>query len=171
MLLWKGRVRWVPCHHGIAHPQVAEGGDGFQIWKIAMNILNKESRRAEKDRYYRVLTMVYSTQRYWVFGLCPSSGLFLNNSEKTHCYLGKIRTMDKIRKPNISDQKRGVPPASGLGVGLKLLTVKYKLVTKDHKKPPKWADSLDKRPKRKKLDMRFGTWNIWLWIGTSGGLL
>jgi hypothetical protein len=22
-------------------------------------------------RYYRVLTMVYNTQRYWVFGLCP----------------------------------------------------------------------------------------------------
>jgi hypothetical protein len=25
-------------------------------------------------RYYRVLTMVYNTQRYWVFGLYPSSG-------------------------------------------------------------------------------------------------
>jgi hypothetical protein len=22
------------------------------------------------------------TQRYWVFGLCPSSGFFLNNNEK-----------------------------------------------------------------------------------------
>jgi hypothetical protein len=33
-------------------------------------------------RYYRVLTMVYNTQRYWVFGLCPSSGFFLNNNEK-----------------------------------------------------------------------------------------
>jgi hypothetical protein len=31
---------------------------------------------------YRVLTMVYNTQRYWVFGLCPSSGFFLNNNEK-----------------------------------------------------------------------------------------
>jgi hypothetical protein len=28
-------------------------------------------------RYYRVLMMVYNTQRYWVFGLCPSSGFFL----------------------------------------------------------------------------------------------
>jgi hypothetical protein len=36
-------------------------------------------------RYYRVLTMVYNTQRYWVFGL-----------------LGIIRTMDKVWKPNIS---------------------------------------------------------------------
>jgi hypothetical protein len=38
-------------------------------------------------RYYRVLTMVYNTQRNVVF---------------FHCYLGKIRTMDKVRKPNIS---------------------------------------------------------------------
>jgi hypothetical protein len=35
-----------------------------------------------------------------------------------------------------------------------------KLVTKDHKKPRTWTDSLDKRPKRKKMDMRFGTWNV-----------
>jgi hypothetical protein len=34
------------------------------------------------------------------------------------------------------------------------------LVTKDHKKPHTWAESLDKRPKRKKMDMRFGTWNV-----------
>jgi hypothetical protein len=24
----------------------------------------------------------YNTQRYWVFGLCPSSGFFLDNNEK-----------------------------------------------------------------------------------------
>jgi hypothetical protein len=28
------------------------------------------------SRYYKVLTMVYNTQRYWIFGLCPSSGSF-----------------------------------------------------------------------------------------------
>jgi hypothetical protein len=28
------------CHHGMAHPQVAEG-DGLQIRRIATNILNK----------------------------------------------------------------------------------------------------------------------------------
>jgi hypothetical protein len=33
--------------------------------------LGKQSCRC---RYYRVLTMVYNTQRYWGFGLCPSSG-------------------------------------------------------------------------------------------------
>jgi hypothetical protein len=26
--------------------------------------------------------------------------------------------------------------------------------------PQNWMDSLDKRPKRKKMDMRFGTWNV-----------
>jgi hypothetical protein len=40
-----------------------------------------------------------------------------------------------------------------LGVGLtKLLTVKNKLVTKILKKPRTWTDSLDKQPKRKKMD-------------------
>jgi hypothetical protein len=30
---------------------------------------------------------------------------------------------------------------------------------KIHKKPWTWADSLDNGPKRKKMDLRFGTWN------------
>jgi hypothetical protein len=41
-------VRWVPCHHGMALPQVADGGDGLQIWKVAANILNKQSLTADK---------------------------------------------------------------------------------------------------------------------------
>jgi hypothetical protein len=84
-------------------------------------------------RYYRVLTMVYNTQRYWVFGLCPSSGFFLNNSEKTqrfgnwicfrnivffHCYLGKIRMMDKVRKPNISAYCAALMKHISVGVSL-----------------------------------------------------
>jgi hypothetical protein len=44
---------------------------------------DKESKTGiSRNRYYRVLTLVYNTQRYWVFGLCPSSGYFLNNNEK-----------------------------------------------------------------------------------------
>jgi hypothetical protein len=39
-------VRWVPCHHGMACPQVVDEGDGLQIWKVAVNILNKHN--AEK---------------------------------------------------------------------------------------------------------------------------
>jgi hypothetical protein len=31
-----------PCHQCIMHPSVVEGEDSFQIWKVAMNILNKQ---------------------------------------------------------------------------------------------------------------------------------
>jgi hypothetical protein len=31
----------------MARPQVADGGDGLQIWRIAENILNKQSQKAE----------------------------------------------------------------------------------------------------------------------------
>jgi len=31
-----------PCHHSITCPQVADGGYGFQIWRVAANILNRQ---------------------------------------------------------------------------------------------------------------------------------
>jgi hypothetical protein len=40
-----------------------------------------------------------------------------------------------------------------------LLAIKNKLVTKILKVRT-WMDSLDKRPKRKNMYMRFGTWNV-----------
>jgi hypothetical protein len=40
-------VKWVLCHHGMARSQVADGGDGLQIWKVAAKILNKHSRIAD----------------------------------------------------------------------------------------------------------------------------
>jgi hypothetical protein len=40
-------VRWVPCHHSMACPQVADGEDGLQIWRVAANISNKQSRTAD----------------------------------------------------------------------------------------------------------------------------
>jgi hypothetical protein len=42
-------ARWAPCHHGMARPQVAHGGDGLQMWRVAASILNKQSRRAKKE--------------------------------------------------------------------------------------------------------------------------
>jgi hypothetical protein len=36
----------VPCHHGNVHPQVEDGGDGVQIWRVAVNILNKQLQTA-----------------------------------------------------------------------------------------------------------------------------
>jgi hypothetical protein len=41
-------VKWVPCHHGMARPRVADGGVGLQIWSVAANMLNKQSRTADK---------------------------------------------------------------------------------------------------------------------------
>jgi hypothetical protein len=41
-------IRWVPCHHGMACPQVADGEDALQFWGVAANILNKQSRTADK---------------------------------------------------------------------------------------------------------------------------
>jgi hypothetical protein len=41
------QYKWVPCHHDMARPQVADG-DGLQIWRVAANILNKQSRTADK---------------------------------------------------------------------------------------------------------------------------
>jgi hypothetical protein len=40
-------VKWVHCHHGMAGPRVADKRDGLQIWRVAANILNKQSRTAE----------------------------------------------------------------------------------------------------------------------------
>jgi hypothetical protein len=41
-------VRWVHCHHCMARPLVADGGDALQVWRVAANILNKQSRTADK---------------------------------------------------------------------------------------------------------------------------
>jgi hypothetical protein len=40
------------------------------------------------------------------------------------------------------------------------LTVKSKLVMKNHKEPRTWMDSLDKKLKRRNMGVRFGTWII-----------
>jgi hypothetical protein len=41
-------VRWVPCHHSMARPQVADGGNTHEVWRVAANILIKQSRTADK---------------------------------------------------------------------------------------------------------------------------
>jgi hypothetical protein len=34
----------------MARPRGADGGDGIQMWRVAMNISNRQSRTAEKER-------------------------------------------------------------------------------------------------------------------------
>jgi hypothetical protein len=41
-------VRWVCCRHGMARPQVADRGDGLQVWRVAANVLNKKPRTPVK---------------------------------------------------------------------------------------------------------------------------
>jgi hypothetical protein len=38
----------VPCHQGTAQPQVENGEDSLQIWRVAANIVNKQSRTADR---------------------------------------------------------------------------------------------------------------------------
>jgi hypothetical protein len=37
-----------PLHHDMARPQVANGGDGLQTWRVVANISNKQSQTADK---------------------------------------------------------------------------------------------------------------------------
>jgi hypothetical protein len=93
-------VRRVPCEHGMARPQVADAGDGLHIFRVAANIVNKQSRTADRGWF------------------------------------------------------------SILGVGPKTPHLRNKFFTKCHTGPWTWTDSLYKRPKLKKMDMGFETWNI-----------
>jgi hypothetical protein len=90
-------VRWVLCHHDMARPQVADGGDALQVWRVGANILNKQS---------------------WI-------------------------------------TDRSVPPNCVLGV---------RLTTPHCKKLRTWTDSF-KRPKRKKMNMRFGLGMLEVYTG------
>jgi hypothetical protein len=37
-----------PVTQGMARPQVADGGDALQVWRVSANILNKKARTADK---------------------------------------------------------------------------------------------------------------------------
>jgi hypothetical protein len=52
VLRYLSHVKWVHCNNGTARPRVADSGDGLQIWRVAANILNKQSRTADSERSY-----------------------------------------------------------------------------------------------------------------------
>jgi hypothetical protein len=37
-----------PCHHDMVRSRVTDGGEGAQIWRVAVNILHKQPRTSEK---------------------------------------------------------------------------------------------------------------------------
>jgi hypothetical protein len=45
-ILFPKHVKWIPCHHGMVHPQVM-AGDSPQIWWVAANIYNNQMRTAD----------------------------------------------------------------------------------------------------------------------------
>jgi hypothetical protein len=47
MAMDRPHVKWVHCHHDMVSFWVADRGDGLQIWRVAANILNKQSRTAD----------------------------------------------------------------------------------------------------------------------------
>jgi hypothetical protein len=83
--------------------------------------------------------------------------LRLRMEEKASRYGGQLRIywISSRGQPT-----RGGPPAWGLGGGVTTPhRKKKKHVTKCHRGPRNWTDTLE-RPKAKKMDMRFGTWNV-----------
>jgi hypothetical protein len=45
-------VVWVRCRYGMACPHVKSVRKGLQVQKVAGNLLNKQSRAADKLLYY-----------------------------------------------------------------------------------------------------------------------
>jgi hypothetical protein len=43
----KDRIKW-GRHHGMTRPQVADGGEGLQVRRLAVSIMNKQARTANK---------------------------------------------------------------------------------------------------------------------------
>jgi hypothetical protein len=59
----------------MAHPQVQDGGDGLQLWKIDENILNEQWRTADKG------TSSWELRE----------GLTTHHRKKTPCYVMLLR--------------------------------------------------------------------------------
>jgi hypothetical protein len=55
----------------MARPQVEEGGDALQVWRVAVNILKKQSRTAGKG---------------WSSGLVVGPGVTTPHHKKLACY-------------------------------------------------------------------------------------
>jgi hypothetical protein len=72
----------------MAHPQVADGGDGLQIWRVAANIMNKKSRKADKG-WSSTLEVGWGTPRHEdVWGSRGIASRILNiDTFRSVCYL------------------------------------------------------------------------------------
>jgi hypothetical protein len=82
---------WVPCHHGMARPKVADGREGLQIWRVAANTLNRQSRTADKG---------------WPSSLGVERGLTTPHRKKVRRYemkglgIGRVLKYAKLNRSN-----------------------------------------------------------------------
>jgi hypothetical protein len=75
----------------MAHPWVVDGGDGFQIWRVAANILNKQSLTAKKGCFS-------SSEVGW--------GLTTPHHKKSECYKMLCRDSDTDNLWNNLDNRK-----------------------------------------------------------------
>jgi hypothetical protein len=76
------------CHHGIAHLQVADGGETFQMLKVGVTIVNTQLRTADKG---------WSSSMGMDFGLTTPHGKYQNVLK---CY---IRSENAKETNNLED--------------------------------------------------------------------
>jgi hypothetical protein len=61
-------VKWALCHHGMACPQVADGGHGLQIWRVVQMGSDKMIPRHVYDKSF---TIRFHHRSEWKEGFQP----------------------------------------------------------------------------------------------------
>jgi hypothetical protein len=118
---------------------------------MCMNECNEECRK-----YFRSKTAI-------LFNLRISDTTLGGLLATTASPILRLRREETAYRYWISSRGRPTrcgPPAWTLGVRLITPHLKNKILTKYHKEPRTWKDSLDKRRKLSKIYMRFGSWNV-----------
>jgi hypothetical protein len=79
----------VPCHRGMARPQVRHGGGGLEIWKVGANVLNKQSQTADKG---------WSSSLGRGIGMGPATPQHKKKPLVTKCYTGPRTWTDSVER-------------------------------------------------------------------------
>jgi hypothetical protein len=77
-------IKWVPCNHGMMCPKFADRGQGLQIWKVSVNILNKQLQTANKgwsSIKNQHVTRCYTGPQTWFFWNDLSNGTWTRDLE------------------------------------------------------------------------------------------
>jgi hypothetical protein len=57
---------WIACHHVIARPQIADGGDGLQMWNKELRTTYKSANVNFKNNF---VTKCYTVHQTWTDSL------------------------------------------------------------------------------------------------------